>query len=226
MPYRWSDLKAKITRALDDTARAETETPTWSNDELLDYINYALVAFADHTAQAKTYEYKATAAVSTVVLPEDFLKIGPVWFPNRRLIKPIRLEPGLLFSSTTVTTSSLPIGFYEWPEGTLNLTRELGGGETLTVYYWAHWDEVVGDDSLLSVPVWAREALHWYCLSRAMAKPGIQAAQLGQWKTRRDLGEPESNPAKAFAKYCEEKYEEVLSRHPSQDRSGWESQVT
>ena len=222
----WEVLRGKLLRILDDLQRESTDTPTWTDPDLLDYIDLALTAFTDHTAQEKVFTYTPTAAADYVELPDDMHTIGPVWFPLRRLLSPIKIEPGLIFASTTVSTTSSPWGYYEFPRGKLNLTRALGSGEELTVYYWSYWGSPVGSESTIEVPKWAHEALLWYCVGLAMSKPGVLAAQLNEWKTKRDSGSPIDNPAKTYAKYAREQYDIILANHAPQDRTGLESTLT
>jgi len=227
MTVRWEDLRASIAQMLDDTARGETDNPSWSNDELKSYTNFALTAFADHTAQTKSKTYEAaTADLSSANLPEDLIQIGPVWFPNRVLVSPVYLEPGQTFADEEVSTSSQPVGYYRWPDDVLNLTQAVPQGESLVLFYWAYWDTVEQDGSIIKIPKWAEEAIVWHCLSRAMAKPGVQAASLGQWKQRQDSGTPEHNPGRRYAEYCFEQFDAILARHARQDRTGWESRVS
>lgn len=221
MARRWGTLKERILRALDDEDRTN---PTWSDTELTDYLGFALDDLANHTARHVTWEYEAAGEVETVELPDDVLAVGPVWFPDRELLVKVDLEPGMLFNDITVTSTSFPQGYYEWPDGVLNLTRTLGAGETLTVFYWGYYGVPDRDEKTLESPRWADEALYWYMLATAMTKPGVSEAMLNRFNTRRDQGQPEQNPVKKYAEYCLERYHGILNEHPRQDRTRWQQQ--
>ena len=215
---KWEQLKGRVLRAL----KAEDQTqPKWVADDVLDYLSFALDAFSAHTARQVLWTKTAATNITRAVLPDDLMALGPVWFPDRRLLSKIDLQPGMLFESETIEADSLPFGYYEWPDGTLNLTRTLGEGETITVQYWAYWPIPANDDADLMIPRWAEEALFWYMISRAMVKSGVSRAQLGQWDTKRQSGMPEDNSPKAYAQWAEDRYRSILAEHPPQDRSLW-----
>jgi len=222
MALLWKDFRDRIRRTLDDTSASVT----WSSTELLDYLDAAMRRLALHTAREVVWSYTATADTSAVTLPDDILALGPVWFPDRELLTPIDLQPGFLFQDATITTESLPIGYYRWPGGTLNLTRALGSGDALTVYYWAYWTPVVEDTDALLVPRWAVEALEWYIVYRSLTRPGIQQAMLGQYDSKQDSGHPEHNPLEKYSKYCLLQFDRILTEYSPQDRSGWDRVIT
>jgi len=144
-------------------------------------------------------------------------------------MNPRRLLPGEMLGTNAALTLSMPSSaayyYFEWPEGVLNFLQTIAVGTTLQVDYFAYWERVEVDDEqqLLVIPRWMEEAVRWYVLSMALVKPGAQAANLGQYKTRRDSGSPEDNPLLQYARYCLRRYNEALANHPTQDRSGWET---
>ena len=215
---QWKILKGRVQRALKNIDSTKAK---WEPDDLDDYLSFGLSALSSHTARQATFAKTPIESITQVVLPDDLMDLGPVWFPERRLLSKIDLSPGMLFESESVTTESLPYGYYEWPDGTLNLTRALEAGETLTVFYWAYWVTPETESAELPVPRWAEEALFWYMISRAMVKSGISRAQLGQWDDKRQSGTPEDNSPKAYAQWAYEQYLSILAQHPSQDRAAW-----
>ena len=221
MARRWDALKNRILRALDDEDRS-TSVATWSDSELVDYLGFALDDLANHTARQVVWEYDTTEETTQVELPDDVLAIGPVWFPDREILVKIDLDPGMLFNDETVTSSSYPQGYYEWPEGVLNLTRSLGAEETLTVFYWGYYRVPDQDEKNLDSPRWADEALYWYVIGTAMTKPGISEAMLNRFNRKQDQGDPEQNSVKKYSQYCMERYQGILNQHPVQDRTRWQ----
>lgn len=223
MGIPWSTFRGQLRRAL----KAVANTKTWGDDELRDYLNAGLVRFAAHTAPARRVAFTAEGGPLTqVALPDDLLALGPVWFPRRVLLAPIAVVPDSAFPSETVTTTSLPTGYYRWPDEVLNFTQALPEGQTTEIFYWSYWPEVAEDADPLTVPRWALEALEWFVVYKAMGKHGVGQAMLGQWDTKQDAGKPEDNPLQRYAQFAWGEYQKVLADHPAQDRDGWEQPIT
>ena len=220
----WGDFKAGLIDALDDTNR---DQPTWSDAMLLRYMNYALLSISEHTAQTKEWTYTPTAPVRTIDLPDDVMELGPIYVVYnvlKVLLTPRRRQPGE--SWYTIHATILPQEFYEWPENKrINLFTDLRTNQQLVFNYWANsWGPLEKDADVLGVFPWMEKALEWNVLAQAMAKPGLQLAQLRSYNTKRDSGSPEDNPYIVQAEYYRKQYERVLANHEQQDRSGWETQ--
>jgi len=222
----WTDFRARSVRMLADSDR---EKPTWDDDDLRDYVNEALEDVAWHTAQLKTYSL-SLKAVTQIDLPEDFLALGPVWVTdmlnNKILMEQARLVKGQTYAvlaQSSQTMMMLYPRYYQWPDGKLSFVSPLTA--TLSLDYYGYWDEVVDDDSQMTVPRWMLEALKWVILEKCMHKQAIGAAMLRQYNTKQDSGSPEDNPLLKQAADFHRKYEQVLASHPTQDRSGWEGWV-
>jgi hypothetical protein len=211
----WAEFKANVVTVLGDENRAE---PTWSDAELLLYMNYALSGISEHTAQEKEAVAVLAAATTTYALPADCLGLGPV----RVTADGVEAGRSWTAPASAVTARGGPSYFYEW-KGTLYFLSAIPSGATLSVAYYGYWDRLTADANLLGVPQWMEEALLWAVMRHCMSKPGVQSAQIRPWNTRQDSGTPEDNPALIFAEYCRKQYERILANHPNQDRTGWES---
>jgi hypothetical protein len=208
----WAVFKARLARNLSDNNR---DKPTWADDELLDYLNYALVTVAEHTAETKVWSYTLLAASKTVTLPTDVIKLGPVYL-NDGLLRPQRGLPGQIFPGATGD-------YYDWPLlKVLNFKETLPIGAVVKVAYWGYWTPMTMDGTDLPIPRWMEEALDWLCRAHALAKPGVQAARIRPYNTKQDSGSPEDNPALEMARYCRREYERIMANHEAQDQSGWE----
>jgi hypothetical protein len=220
----WKQLEAKLRGQLQDT---DVSNATWSPDELRGYANAALDELSGHTARQRVHSL--TVEVSTLVLemPADLLALGPVSVAvpgtlEKQLMVPIERRPGGTYppdSSLSVRENS----YYEWPVGVLNFMRSLQAGTAVSAGYYAYWPEIQTDSDVLGIPRWMEGAIYWYVLASAMYKPGIQAAQIRQYNTRRDSGSPIDNPLLEFSKYAMRRHAEILASHPHQDRSSWEA---
>lgn len=212
-------FKLRVLRVLDDLDR---DNPTWTDDDLLDYANEALAALSMHTAQQVVVDSVLTADTSSYAMPDGYLSPGPVWLISgtyRYLLTPFELEPGQ--DLPTQVVSGRRTEYYEWPAGTLSFLRPLASGDTLRLQYYAYWDRLEVDSDTLAIPRWMEDALKWDMLQRAMSKPGAQASSLGQYKTKRDLGNPEDNPLLDYAKWCQKQFDRVWNEHAPQDRTVW-----
>lgn len=221
----WKALRSRIIRLLDDTNR---DAPSWTDDDLRDYVNLALKAVTQHTALQARQEVTADAELSSLPLRDDFFEIGPVSASSNNrhsYLEAFEPKPGYPFPESSGDTPAL---YYEWPTGTLNFLPVVPVGGVITVHYYAYWPEVDGEDDnpKLGLPNWMEEPLYWYCIAQAMSKPGVQAASLQSYKTRFEAGNTGSNPLLEFSTYAMRRYERLMAEHPSQDRSGWEARLT
>lgn len=228
MTVKWADLRQRALLTLDDTKRSDDEDlafgPDWSYDDLLMYLGHALAEVATHTAEGKIYTLPLTAAVSSLTVPDDVLKVAAVMVRNGTTIKlqtSVELEPGQEFPQAS--SAGDRANFYEWPTGTLNFLNPIASGNELRVHYWAYWQLPGTAQDLLTIPRWMEEPVYWLLQEQAVAKTGFSAARLGQFKTRDDAGRPQDNPLLEYARYCRRRYELLMANHPTQDRSGWEA---
>jgi len=228
MSITWASLRSRILRVLDDTERDDESAVSWTDDDLLDYINEALVAISSHTAAELIYEMTPAAEVWSAELPDDFMGLGTVSVigTERVLLTPRSLSPGASVSNSGTSNYGGAVTpydvYYTYPRGTINFLKAISS--TVRVEYWGYWGRVAGVEDTLRVPRWMEEPLKWYSLSLAMAKPSIATAKLGNFKTKQDSGQPVQNPQLDLAKWFKRRYEELLTEIPPQDRTGWESQ--
>lgn len=225
MTVRWSKIKNRCLRILQDTAR-ETQV-SWSDDDMRDYANAALTDLSVHTAQKKIWETVLETPSTVVELPGDILELGPVSIQVQGLywqfLTPVTWKPGETLP--TPYTFSLSVnGYYEWPEGTVNFLYLIPAGQKLRFQYFAYWAEIEADDDVIPFRErWLEEALYWNVLSRAVTKTAIQAANLRQYNIKVDSGEPEDNPMLKMSHYFYRKYLEVLADNPSNAKAVWEA---
>lgn len=225
MAARWSKIKNRCLRMLQDTTR--DESASWSDAEMLDYVNAALTDFASHTARKKIWEKVLEKPSLTIELPDDVLELGPVSIQVQGLywqfLTPCMWKPG--DTLPTPYTFSLSVnGYYEWPESVLNFIYLIPAGQRLRFQYYAYWDEVENEEDVIPFRNrWPEEAIYWNILSRAVMKTAIQAANLRQYNIKVDSGEPEDNPMLKMSHQFYRKYLEILADNPNNDRSVWEA---
>jgi hypothetical protein len=222
MAIKWSLLRDRLLRVLDDVER---DAATYGDDDLRDYVNEALVAIAAHTAQEKVYSLTLDASASELALPDDVLELGPVLATygtsEKYLYKPYKLKPGESLPTVSAGSAGSSLSYYRWGD-TLKLLAPIPSGRTVSIHYYGYWDRVDEETDTLAISRWMEEAVKWYALHAAMAKPARNTANLRQYNTSQEQGNPEHNPLLKFAKFCLERYETLMIEHPQQLRTGWE----
>ncbi len=231
MAIRWTTLKNRALRLLDDTERSR---PNYTDEELLDYVNAGLNSLASgHTAQECEYVITPSQPLAELTLPENYISMGPAYYLSngrRIMLTPVRLFPGeslpALINQRFLAQQfmiSRNIAYYEYPAGRLNFAEDVLENTELHVSYFGYFDLVTDDTDLIPAPRWAEEALVWYIQMLAMAKPSVQASMLGQYKTKIDSGSPEDNPLMKSVEHCRKMWDRILASNPRQERTGWEA---
>lgn len=210
----WETLKAQIARKLKDP-----EHNKYDETLLLDGINDALWAFAaDHTGVASDIDYSGDGSTYEYDLPGDIVDtedagVYAVHWKNNVWIPEIEYWPGRAWESSTRSTASRPRAYVLWPTGKISFTRVPESGQTVTLYYVAHYPTVTTDSSSITVPAWAREALKLYVCARTLEPVTNQTADLARWKSKRDSGTPEHNPMLMLCEYYMKQYWHRIGRH-------------
>jgi len=207
MAITWGNLHPQIARKLNDEAGRR-----YSEELLRDAVNDALRAFASsHTGLVKTHQVVGDGATATFPLPADMVEsrdagvVAVEWTSGYFLQ---RMEP---FPGTTLP----PAAYLLLPNATIRFGTAPTSGQTVTIYYVAYYPAVVDNTSEIAVPGWAVEAIKLYTAAVALDTYVAKAANLGQYKSRRESGEPEDNPLQELARYYFERYNIILSLHPA-----------
>jgi hypothetical protein len=213
MSVTWATLKAQIQRKLDDTSGTK-----YSSALLLDAINDALEAFAaTHTGVLSDFAIVGDGETYTYDLPDDIVdeegaKVVAVHWQKNEWLTELKYWPGEAWQSTTISTSSRPLGYIVY--GTeIRFARIPTDAQEVTVHYVGCYPEVTADESLITVPRWAREAIKLYAAAVALEPTSVKASSLGQWKDRSEAGTPEDNPMLRQAEYFMRRYYQILSAH-------------
>jgi len=218
MTTTWTIQDGKLQRLLKDEAGTK-----FSEALREDGYNAALETFAAHTATASATTITGDGSTTAWSLPDNIIEtddsIEGVWDQtDKEWLEPVRFVPGDQWTDSTPTSSSAPKGWYIWPEDTLNTTQVHASGDILKLYYYAYWNGVADGVDPIDVPRWALQALLYYAAAYCLAPGAISAANIRQYDTKADSGHPEHNPIFQQAKWFMQKYQEVLNRHPAQQR--------
>jgi len=209
MPFStraWGEVRAEIRTFLQDE-----DERTWTDTELLQYFNWGQEDFATYVPARKAITFPSSE--TQPFLPDDFYVPHVVEFPDGVLIEEIKLTPGTrLYSGgiSEVSTTSYPVAWFRDDEY-IYLLNEPSGDWRL--HYYAYYPKAEGDDSLISLPRWAFQALTMFVASSAMSRKSVNAAQLDQWDTSLDSGKPTDNPLAQEAKRLMNSYLSIVYRH-------------
>lgn len=220
----WLDLKNRCRRLLQDTSDDKTNT-TYADDDMLDYVNSALVDISSHTAKKVEWITTLEQPASQLEMPADFMKFGPIAVQVQGLYWQF-MEPYTWQPSDTLPTpyafSLSQNGYFEWPKGTINFTWLVPANMKLRFDYFGYWSPVIDDNSILNMrQMWMADALQWNILFRAMLKIATQAANLRQYNIKVDSGTPEDNPMLKMAREFRKFYWDILGEHPSNLTEVW-----
>lgn len=208
MSVTWKSLRDNHIRPFVD----DLTSGDWTDAELLLYTTWALDDFTMWHPRRRV----ATLAAETESfgLPEDFYQVDLVeWQKSdyyRKFLEEVSRYPGYQFPSTDVDEDSYPVGYWV-TEDTLHLGRTAEAAFTL--HYHAYWPIPTGDDDLVIVPRWARQALTFYVAAMALIRKSIGFAKIRQWNTRVDSGKPTDEPLLPEAKFLLEQYAQIISDH-------------
>ena len=210
MPFstrKWGEVRAKIRIFLQD----ESNSPTWTNAELLQYFNWGLDDFTTYIPKSRSITYPSS--VTQPFLPNDFYVPNVIEFPDGVFIEEIKLTPGTkLYSGglDEISATSYPVAWFRDDEYIYLLNVPSGDWR---LHYYAYYLNVETVDSLISLPRWAYQALVYFVASSAMSRKSVNAAQLDQWDTSLDSGKPTDNPLAQEAKRLMDSYLSIVYRH-------------
>lgn len=214
MAVTWDVFKSQIARKLNDP-----EHKKYSADLLLDGVNDALCAFAAaHTGVASDVDVVGDGETYEFDLPADMIEeenagVYAVHWEQNTWLSRLEYWPGQAWPSNVRSSSSLPLGYILWPQGKVSFSRIPALDQVVTVHYVAYYDEVLDDDTVITVPRWALEAIKLYVAALALEPASTKAGALGQYKSRREAGEPEDNPLLRLAEHYMKRYHEILAAH-------------
>lgn len=232
MAVQWSDYREQLRRSVLQDENADPTKRKWSDPALADLCGWALDTFCAHTAKPTTVTFKdgdtknggsgATYDLRSdtkFYLPDDrFEKVdisGQVYYVDGSqtvFLDPIRYTEVLNRHSE---------GFCTYPTGVLNLSSAIGSGRVLYVDYFAYWPRPVNDTDTIDIPRWATMALSFLIGVYALTGYGMREADISQWKTRRESGNPEDSSLRSQQEWLLKMYERELARVLPQDRTNY-----
>ena len=210
MLISFADFKPKIRRRAGDDGATQRFSDTLIQDAYIE----ALLALSEYSGEVKEKTWTSSADdTSRFTLPDDF----------NRLLR-VRYDDGTYAVWLNLVEYEGGDYYYDADEsgaqkGFLIIGDELvipcgvDDTETITLVYEAAWIAGTDEDEQMNLPLWAIVAVPYYCVYYMLQNKGIGFAVTGEWKTRRDSGNPTDNPALEGADWFLNKFEAICERH-------------
>ena len=207
MDKLWSAFKLEIGSKVND--------PNADNDPsgMIYAINDALLLFAAvHTGKASTFDMTGDGSTTQFSIPENCVEHEGVSYvygvydsTDDAWLTKVEFFPG----------KPMQQGFYSYPSGTLNINPAPDSGNALVGYYVAHYAQVVGDSSVISLPAWAFEAVKMYAAGRVLETQSSNFTTINNFRTKVDSGNPEHNPVLQLSKRYIDQFWDIINQHPA-----------
>lgn len=234
MSLTWAGYKAQIRRSIlnDLAAEGEEETQSWTDDQLLDAVAWAMDAFCAHTA----LPYTAVFDNATVKTPGDEPVLYDLTVDTAFTLPADVYEDVEVSSQVYVMRDGYPVyldpveytagihpyrasqGYYIWPENILNVLTPLTQNDTLHIRYFAYYPHPSEDTDPILLPRWARMPVAYLTGAYALGPVGVQSASIDRFKDKFDSGNPEHNAIRRQQEWFMQIYEREIARYPRQDR--------
>ena len=150
-------------------------------------------------------------------LPDGVYEIdGVMLSASSEFISPVVIQPGLVRGNVYASNWG---DWLEYPHGKLWFSKAPETGETLNVFYRAHWTKPVDelDDSFeLLVPAYLHAPISYYAAAYCLTSKAVETANVRQFGTKVDSGNPEHNPIADRVEFLHELFIAEMNRHPRQ----------
>lgn len=152
-------------------------------------------------------------------LPSDLYEAEGVIVDSTGEILPrAMLIPGYFIGETLQGVND----WIEYPYGYISFSKDVSVGETYTLYYLAHWDKPVDESDLVNTieaPDYTVTALTLYTTAYMLYPSAVSAAEVRQFNTKVDSGNPEHNPMQQAATYLMRLFIDEMNRHPRHQKA-------
>lgn len=205
----WKDVEPGVRSLIRDSLRGGKKAK-YEQRDLWDWWGWAQDDFATYHPRRQSRTYQVSDG-NPIELPEDCIKTLAVWWEGRKSLKRISIEEdGVDFYSDQVSASSFPLGYFV-ESGKLYLTRI--PTQPWTLFYLAYFPKLTGDDSPILLPAWGVQACTFYSAAMAAIRESFGTAELRQYATKQDAGNPEHNPLEKTARFLMDQYLNLIHKH-------------
>ena len=198
----------------EEESKESSRSPRYTQEDLRVWWNNGQTRLSTIRPYQKHILYRDDGFV--VSLPENFYRPYFVVLPN---------------SDKPLTRISMQDAFFQLSdpsyyvyEGKLHLTGIDASIKEFVLLYAAYHSPVKDDESVLTIPVWAEEAVSYYVAMSAVTQEMMRDARYRKFISKNDAGNPQQSPFIPVAKWLRERYYEIINTHTDDDEdSQWKS---
>jgi len=206
----FGELKGRILRLVGDP-----EQDAYSDDLLRDAIQAAQLAILPWIPKTATSEFAAGS--TEYVLPTGLYAIEAVVVRSTgEMLAAAVFAPGNYRGENISATND----WLEYPAGSVTFSKELD--EPYDLYYLAQWTDITEntqDNDALEPPDYCSTGMVLYGGAYVLQPSAVNAAEVRQFNTRVDSGNPEHNPMQDAATYLLKLFTNEMNRHPKHQRA-------
>lgn len=212
----FGDLKEKVLRLTGDLVDSVTEL---QEEQLLDAIIAAHDAVLPWAPKTSSTTFVGDGITTAFTLPSKFYDVDTIFDSDSGEILPQAVfSPGSHFGDSIQGTNTWVLR----PSGSITFAKAIGSGSIYTMYYLTQWNaptEATEDTEELEPPSYLDTAMIYFSAAYLMITPAIDAAEIRQWGTRVDSGNPEHNPVQKTVLFLLSLFNQEMSRIPSHIRA-------
>lgn len=203
-------FKSRVYRMLNDEDEAG-----YTDALIVDSIQAAQVAILPW--MPKLAKDTLSSGNTVLSLPTDFYAVEAVVVQSTgELLPQAVFAPGNTHGENIAATND----WIEYPTGSITFSKELD--EDYDLYYLASYTEITTSTAgtfELEPPEQAEAGMLFYATAYAMLPSAVSTAEIRQFGTRVDSGNPEHNPLRDSANYLFKLFREEMNRHPKHQRA-------
>lgn len=191
---------------------------TYPDQILLDGINSATVAILPWLPKEMTANGIIVTSGSLIKLPDDVYYVDAVYsVTGEQWLKHWSINPGATSARGTVVVPQ----WVEYPEGYLTLSCDYSDN-TVNVFYHGLWTAATTTGSAtenMDTPSFADLAIIYYAASYVLNSSAVSSAQLRQFNTKIDSGQPVDNPLKDMVNLLMQRFMNEVKLFPAFERA-------
>ena len=218
------DLKKRILLLLGDDIASGAGEPIYggqySVDALLAGIHAALDAVLPWVWKRSVIDLNTSSDGYSFTIPTDLYQVeGVVESVTRSGTSMLygRYSPMLTFRAQEVPDSAMNY-WVLYPAGKITFATQISASAGAKMYYAASWTKPTSDASVLETPEYALHALALYAASQCLLGKAVAAANIRQYGTKVDSGNPEDNPMLTVSTYLQRVFDVAVQRFPIMPR--------
>jgi hypothetical protein len=210
----FEDLQGRILRMIGDA-----EGAVYQDDRLRDAINAALDAILQWIPKLGMTTFTGDGSTMSFALPSDCYDVEAIVAEaTGEALSRIVFAPGVVFSSLTSTENLWIFA----PSDQITFAKAIPDGSVYDVRYlsaWAKISDTTVPTTAIEPPDWTVVGLTLYATAYLLTADSLDTANLRQYNTRVDSGNPEHNPIQKSVSYLLTLFNQEMNRHPRYQRA-------